>query len=503
MNLIETILFQSRLSPLTPAIHVPGSKIGPISYGQLEAVIYNVARQAQKTGIAPGDLVATYIADRTLHVIFALGLIYAGARTLSLRGPRPLTGITPELILTDVPAALTGPATVISIDESWLQGDGASGPVAPRGGDDDVCRIILTSGSTGTPKGVALSHRALAGRAMHYSMLRGARSAHCSRFFCDLSIGTSPGFNYTMALLSRGGTIYFLGPEPADILQILDLHRIGGMATSPYGLGEFLKFFEGNSAFETWFDHIICQGALLSPRLAGRARARMCSNLYSSYGATETTTVAFGPASVVERIPGAVGYIQPSALVQVLDASGRVLPPMRDGSIQIRSDYMASEYVGDPEATAAQFRDGYFYTGDVGHITPENILVITGREKTALNIGGDTISPELVESIILAFPGIRDAAVFASTNDLGIAELSALVVTERAVDASELTRYCASRLPPSCAPTQILTVDALPRGGQGKLERQRLPEFAAAVLKKALPNGGVRMSARTDPDEYR
>ena len=164
---------------------------------------------------------------------------------------------------------------------------------------------------------------------------------------------------------------------------------------------------------------------------------------------------------------------------------------------------MASEYVGDPEATAAQFRDGYFYTGDVGHITPENILVITGREKTALNIGGDTISPELVESIILAFPGIRDAAVFASTNDLGIAELSALVVTERAVDASELTRYCASRLPPSCAPTQILTVDALPRGGQGKLERQRLPEFAAAVLKKALPNGGVRMSARTDPDEYR
>ena len=287
-------------------------------------------------------------------------MIYAGARTLSLRGPRPLTGITPELILTDVPAALTGPATVISIDKSWLQGDGASAPVAPRGGGDDVCRIILTSGSTGTPKGVALSHRALAGRAVHYSMLRGARSAHCSRFFCDLSLGTSPGFNYTMALFSRGGTIYFLGPEPADILQILDLHRVGGMATSPYGLGEFLKFFEGNSAFETWFDHIVCQGALLSPQLALRARARMCSNLYSSYGATETTTVAFGPASVVERIPGAVGYIQPGALVQILDASGRVLPPMRDGSIRIRSDYMASEYVATPRQRQRSFGTATF-----------------------------------------------------------------------------------------------------------------------------------------------
>jgi cyanophycin synthetase len=287
-----------------------------------------------------------------------------------------------------------------------------------------------------------------------------------------------------MALLSRGGTIYFLGPDPADILQILDLHRVAGMATSPYGLGEFVKFFEGNSAFETWFDHIICQGALLSSQLARRARARMCSNLYSSYGATETSTVAFAPANVIEHMPGAVGYVQPSARVEVLDPSGRVLPPLCDGSIRICSEYMANGYVGDPEATDAQFRNGYFYTGDVGHLTSDNILVITGREKTALNIGGDTISPELVEGILKSFPGILDAGVFASTNELGIAELSALVVPERAVDIAELTRYCETRLPPSCAPARIITVEALPRGGQGKLERQRLPDVAAAALKK-------------------
>ena len=75
------------------------------------------------------------------------------------------------------------------------------------------------------------------------------------------------------------------------------------MATSPYGLGEFLKFFEGDSAFESRFDHIICQGAMLSPELSRRARVRMCKNLYSTYGATETNTVAFGPASVTEANP--------------------------------------------------------------------------------------------------------------------------------------------------------------------------------------------------------
>jgi acyl-CoA synthetase (AMP-forming)/AMP-acid ligase II len=142
---------------------------------------------------------------------------------------------------------------------------------------------------------------------------------------------------------------------------------------------------------------------------------------------------------------------------------------------------MATSYVGDPDATQTFFRDGYFYTGDVGHLTPDGLLVITGREKTALNIGGDTVSPELVEAIITSFPGIGEAGVFAANNDLGIAELCALVVTSIPVDPTALRRHCADRLPPSCIPMRIVAVDALPRGGQGKLERHRLPELASGA----------------------
>ena len=286
-----------------------------------------------------------------------------------------------------------------------------------------------------------------------------------------------------MSLLSRGGTIYFLGPDPADILQAIDLHEIQGMATSPYGLGEFLKFFEADSAFQVTFDHIICQGAMLSQELSRRARARMCQNLYSSYGSTETTTVAFGPASVLERMPGAVGYIQPGVTVEAVDKSGNVLPPMQDGELRIRSDLMVDGYVGDPESTQQYFRDGCFYSGDVGHITPESLLVITGRKKTALNLGGDTVSPELVEGVLTSLPGVREAGVFALNNDLGIAELCALIVTGSPFDEAALRRQCAGRLPPSSIPVHFIVVDTLPRGGQGKLERHRLPEFAASMTR--------------------
>jgi acyl-CoA synthetase (AMP-forming)/AMP-acid ligase II len=68
----------------------------------------------------------------------------------------------------------------------------------------------------------------------------------------------------------------------------------------------------------------------------------------------------------------------------------------------------------------------------------------------------------------------------ALNNNLGIAELSALIVTSFPVSESVLREYCARKLPPSCVPVRFIVVDALPRGAHGKIERHRLPEIAAA-----------------------
>jgi acyl-coenzyme A synthetase/AMP-(fatty) acid ligase len=481
MNIVEPILFQCKLNPMTLAICVPGSKYGPVSYSILERYIQNAARKAIKFGMAPGTLVATYIKDPVLHTSLTLALMYAGMTTLSLREPKLVAGITPDVILTDIPGKIFGDVTVLAVDQSWLQEEIAEPTSVTRfsSNENAICRIILTSGSTGIPKGVAFSHRNLAARIEYYMYSKGPRFAHCPRFFCDLGFSTSPGFGYVMSLLSRGATIYFLGPEPSDILQVIDLHKIQGMATSPYGLAEFLKFFEADPAFEVTFNHIICQGAMLSRELSHRVRARMCQNLYSSYGSTETATVAFGPASIVERVPGAVGYIQPGVTIEALDASGKISPVSHDGALRMRSAHMASEYVGDPETTQINFREGYFYSGDIGHVTPDGLLVITGREKAALNIGGDTVHPEVAEGVIVSFPDVSEAAVYATDNDLGVSELSALIVITGRVDLVALRNHCASRLPPSCVPVQFTIIDALPRGEQGKLKRNRLAEIAA------------------------
>lgn len=484
MNIVEPILFQCKLNPLTPAICAPGSEISSVTYGVLEKLIHNAAHSALKSGIAPGQVAAVFIRDTILHASLTLGLMRLGVATVSLSSPRVPEGIVADVILTDAPQRFTDSATILGVDHSWLSGDGTP-PDYDRlysGDENDICRIILTSGSTGEPKGIAFSHRMLAGRIAHYVYSKGPRFAHCPRFFCDLGIGTSPGFRYAMALLSRGGTVFFLGEDPSDILQAIDLNKIQGMATSPYGLGEFLRFFGADSAFTASFDHIICQGAMLSRELSRRARVRMCQNLYSSYGSTETTTVAFAPASMIESVPGAVGYVQPGVTVEAVDGAGNLLPVGQDGELRIRSSHMVSGYVGHPETTREFFRDGYFYCGDIGRLTPEGLLVISGRKKTALNIGGDTVSPERVESVVTAYEGVEEAGAFALNNDLGIAELSALIVSSASVDETALRTHCMGRLPPSCVPIRFIMVDALPRAAQGKIDRQRLTEIAKAKL---------------------
>jgi acyl-CoA synthetase (AMP-forming)/AMP-acid ligase II len=484
MNVVNSILFQCKLNPISPAICVPGSSPATVPFQALEKFIHNVARTSAKVGINRGDVVATYVVDKVLHASLTLGLMYRGVTTISLREPKPAPGIDSAVILSDVPGRIAGDATILNVDRSWLEGEDTTFEPATSLDQNEICRIILTSGSTGMSKAVALSQRIMIDRTISYSTLRGPRFAHCSRFFCDLGLSTSPGIHYLLSLLSRGATIFFLGPDPADILQVMDLYKIEGMATSPYGLGEFLKFFEADSAFQVRFSHVICQGAKLSQELSRRASARMCQNLYSSYGATETSTVAFAPATVLHSVPGAVGYIQPGVVIEAVDNSDKVLPPGNEGLLRVRSYQMAEGYIGDPETTRRFFRGGYFYTGDIGRVTPEGLLVVTGREKTALNVGGDTVSPERVEEVITSFEGVREAGVFARDNELGIGELTALVVSGGSVELNALRDHCARRLPPSCIPVRFIFTESLPRAGQGKLARHSLRGIADSKMNK-------------------
>lgn len=486
MNPIEPILYHCKLNPFATAIATPGSGINAVKYGQLEKLIHNVARAAIKAGLTPRDVAALYISDSILHTSVIFGLMRVGIVTMSLTDPSLPEHIAVTAVVTDTPQAFTNGETVLTVNASWLQGDGTPLDYERiyRTKDDDTCCITLTSGSTGRRKGIAVSHAMLAARISYRGYSKGHSFARVSRLYCSLGISSSPGFIYTLYLLTHGGTIYFSGDDVAGFLQYVAPLQIQGMVTSPYNLAGLLKFFEADPALECPFEVIVCQGARLSRELSDRVRRRMCQNLFTSYGSTEVTTCAFGPAEITSKTPGAVGFVGPGYAIDVIDANGRSLPAGQEGTIRIRSPHAASGYLNDPEASAKMFRNGGFYPGDRGYLTSDGMLVVTGREKSALQISGDSIAPEIIEEILCGFPGVDQAAVCTIDDPLGISQIHALVVVSSEVDDNALRTHCESKLRQVFVPESFIRVEAIPLGGQGKADRQRVSEFARTALKR-------------------
>jgi acyl-coenzyme A synthetase/AMP-(fatty) acid ligase len=404
--------------------------------------------------------------------------------TLSVGDLRLPAGLRVHAVVADANALLANPFNlpVITADLTWTEGNDR--PVEEKfisRGGDDIARIVLTSGSTGVPKAIAVSHEMEMRRIERFVFVFANPFPECSKFFSDMGFGSGLSFRLLLYVLSRGGTFFFPGATAMDTLQTFNLYGVEGMLASPGGLSGVLKFYETNPAFHSGFKVIISAGSPLHKSLSERVRARLSSNLIFFYGTSETATVASAPAHMVAEIPGAVGHVMPGVSVEIVDAGQKLLPPGSEGVIRIRSATTVAGYFGDTEQAGTSFQDGYFRTGDLGYLTPDGVLVISGREKDVLNLGGEKIRPEMVEEVLAGFKAVAQVAVLAMPNNLGVDELWLLIVSSSPLDSRALRSYCEARLPPSCWPTQILTVDRLPRNENGKIERHRLRDVAMAA----------------------
>lgn len=481
MNVVEPILFQAKINPNGIAICTPGTAMDFVTYAGLARLIDNAGHQALAMGLQPGTIVAIYVSETIFHAVLILALARLGIITVSARTPGLPKELGVDAVITSAPAPFENAGRIVFADTSWMLGTSDASPSMPAftTGEDDVCRIMLTSGSTGEAKAIRFTHRNVKEKIARNEYAKGNRLATCARLFCDLGITTGPAFRYLIFMLSRGGTIYYFGAGSESTIQAFDLYSIQTMITSPSGLVEYLKFYESQVGFRCNFDNIVSSGGLLPKSLSDRVLGRMCAHLYSSYGATETGTVAIAPAQMIADISGAVGFVTPGASVEIVDEADNVLATGKEGIVRTRTAQMVDGYVGNPEATARAFRDGWFYPGDIGSLTRDGMLIIQGRHASVLNLGGDKVKPELVEEALRAFGAIEHAAVFTHENELGVPELWAAIVCRSAsIDEAALEAHCRQRLGHAFAPRHFVRVDSLPRSAAGKLDRLRLPELA-------------------------
>ncbi len=483
MNIVEPILFHARNQPEAPALCTPGNDV--VTYATLAAQMNNVARRAISVGLRRGSIVALSIPDQLTHSVVILGLTQVGIIPVSVGMRKSPAGLKIDAVLSTTNYPFAPPAQHHPLDLTWIMGDGRPVETSRDSASesDEICRIMLTTGTTGESKAVALTHRLAMVRNARYQFLQGSHLPACSRIFLDIGVATAVGYYFLTYFLGRGGTLFFRGDNIEKALRSFGTLRIQVMQTWTGNLAHLLEICDRDPSCAFHLDTIFCGGNVLSQTMYDRVRSRLCSHMLCRYGATETGTTAAAPAEHITHIPGAVGYVVPGATVEIVDESDRRLPIGSEGIVRIASEVAVDRYIDDPVASAKCFRNGWFYPGDLGSLTEDNLLIISGRVNSVLNVGGGKIAAEKLEAVIAAFDGVSQAAVVVVESENGNDEVWAAIVHSEKIDAESLIAHCRKRMPPAFVPKRVVMLDELPLNATGKVDRQDLKE----MLLKAAP----------------
>jgi acyl-coenzyme A synthetase/AMP-(fatty) acid ligase len=467
-SFIDAVLFHASKGPNDPAI---GLESGVITYGQLAEAIYSATAACEKSGLRPGAIVGLIINDPVWHICLMAGLYRLGVVSVSIAVEE--IGILPAGTLTTVlhdGATPLPPGTnAMQVWPDWFTQRAGGGRSESAFLAHDLCRISFSSGTTGTPKPIALSPDIIWHRLTTYSF-RG-RFAASDRIFCGPQLRSQFGFAITFSALAYGKMVCFSNTAETSI-PVMSYFKCDLAIISVFQLSNIVDVLEKNYGGLSGLREVQAGGALISDVLLQRARAVLSAEIVSTYASTEAGTVAYAPVEQLgsARGEGAVGFVVPWATVEVVGDDGRRVPPGRDGNIQIRTLGMAPVFAPDMREVIAP---DAFYPGDFGRMLNNGMLVIAGRSTELINIGGNKVSPDRFENILMQCDGVRDAAVFSVDINSALPQVWAAIVADANLNVADVMKKCFAQ-PLIGTPSVLKVVPEIPRNSAGKILRDQL-----------------------------
>jgi fatty-acyl-CoA synthase len=350
---------------------------------------------------------------------------------------------------------------------------------------DDPCWFFFTSGTTGKPKAAVLTHGQMAFVVTNHlcDLTPGTTEADASLVVAPLSHGA--GIHQLMQT-ARGARTVLLPAEKLDceaVWRTVQAERITNMFTVP----TILKLMSEHPAVDQC-DHsslryVIYAGAPMYREDQKRALAKLGKVIVQYFGLGEVTgNICVLPRELhhLEDEPGVkigtCGFERTGMQVSVQDDNGNELPAGETGEICVIGPAVFAGYYNNPEANAKSFRNGWFRTGDLGHMDEEGFVYITGRASDMYISGGSNIYPREIEEKILQHPSILEAAIV-GVPDRDWGEVGYAICVKRegaAVNEPELLAFLSNKVARYKMPKRVFFWEALPKSGYGKITKALL-----------------------------
>jgi len=357
-------------------------------------------------------------------------------------------------------------------------------------GPDDVAAILFSSGSAGMPKGIMLTHHNVCSNIDALRMVM--RMTHDDNIAAALPFFHSLGFTGTLWLPLIAGfpAVYHTSPlDGAKVAEVVRENRSTLMFATPTFLLLYCRAAKPED-FRT-LRFVLAGAEKLSPRVAAMFERRFGVKAYEGYGATELSPlvsvnlpdVPTDDGMQVNSVEGSAGRPVPGVSIRVVDPdTGDVLPVGESGLLLVKGPNVMAGYYHRPDLTADAITDGWYVTGDIGHMDAAGFVYITDRLSRFSKIGGEMVSHSAVEAEFdRAFPEAGRIIAVTGVSDEKKGERLVVVYKQDATDAETLRRVVAeSGIPNLWKPCRdcYVGVDALPILGSGKLDLQALKRIA-------------------------
>jgi acyl-CoA synthetase (AMP-forming)/AMP-acid ligase II len=352
---------------------------------------------------------------------------------------------------------------------------------------DAPCWFFFTSGTTGRPKAAVLTHGQMAFVLTNHlcDLMPGTTNADASLVVAPLSHGAGI---HQLAQVARGAKTVLLASDRFDIDEawtLVERWRITNMFTVPTIVKMLTEHPSVDAHDHSSLRYVIYAGAPMYREDQKHALKKLGKVLVQYFGLGEVTgnitvlpSALHDPQDGPHVKVGTCGYERTGMQVSIQDDDGRELAPFQTGEICVCGPAVFAGYYNNPDADAKAFRDGWFRTGDLGHVDTEGFLYITGRASDMYISGGSNIYPREIEEKILTHPAIAEVAILGAPDktwgEVGVAVC--VLRPDVQLNEKELLAWMEGKVSRYKLPKRVFFWEALPKSGYGKITKKIVRE---------------------------
>jgi acyl-CoA synthetase (AMP-forming)/AMP-acid ligase II len=471
----------------------PGGGLGTLTYGELARRARGMAGALDQMGVGLGERVAIVSPNAARFLVAFYGTSAYGRIVVPINFRLNTeevayivdhSGASVLLVDPELDAQLAGVTAKhrILLDgvqdaELFAEGDDPGERWTPD--EDATASINYTSGTTARPKGVQITHR----NAWINTMTFGFHAGVSDR---DVYLHTLPmfhcnGWGMPYALTGMGAPqIVLRKVDGEEILRRIEEHGVTLLNGAPAVVAAILDAAAARRDAGTPIPcdgtvRMIVAGAPPPTKLIERVDTELGWEFIQIYGLTETS-----PILTMNRAPAEWDALEPGERAQRLNRAGVPVIGVRvqvdgEGEVLARGNEVFEGYWNQPEETAKAIVDGWFHTGDGGHLDGPYV-VISDRKKDVIISGGENVSSIEVEDALFQHAAVAEVCVIGVPDEKWGETVKALVVLRPGQEASEddLMEHCRSRLAHFKCPTSIEFRTELARTATGKLQKFKL-----------------------------